>query len=132
MRVFCLGPEQIDNLWPEYGHHLMRYQREGWAFAGEIRDSLKAAERQLWGYQSDRITGIAVTQIIETPRGKCCEWYAVISDGGTAEQFAQVKAEIERWAKSVGCRYMRLQGRRGWLKRMKDYRQTGVVMEKEI
>lgn len=132
MSVFCLGPEQIDSLWPEFGHHLERYEREGWEFAEKIREDLKLADKQLFGYQTDRILGIAVTQIFETPRGKCCEWYAVISDGGKAEHFAAVKTEIERWAKSIGCTRMRLQGRRGWLKRMTDYTQTGIVMEKEL
>lgn len=133
MNVFCLGSEQIDELWPEFGHHLERYEREGWAFAGEIRRDLRTAAKQLWGYQQEgRVVGIAVTQILNTPRGDACEWYAVISDGGTAEQFEAVKHEIEKWARSMGCSYMRLQGRRGWLKRMKDYRQTGIVMEKEL
>lgn len=132
MSVFCLGSDQIDAVWPEFGHHLERYESEGWAFAGDIRRDLRSANKQLWGYQTDRIVGIAVTQILNTPRGDCCEWVAVISDGGTAEQFEAVKTEIERWAKSLGCTHMRLQGRRGWLKRMKDYRQTGIVMEKGL
>ncbi len=134
MSVFCLGSEQIDNLWPEFGHHLERLERETQIVLAEsLREDLKSAHKQLWGFQDgQRITGVAITSIYKTPRGSVCE---VVGACGTESASGQIEAiikGIEAWAHEVGCTRVRFGGRRGWSRKLKGYEQVGIILEKEI
>ncbi len=134
MSVFCLGPEQTDALWPRYAHHLERLEREtGLVLASAIRDDLCAGMKQLWGYQTDeRIEGVAITQVYDTPRGKCCEVYGACGTESAPGQIAAIIDEIEKWAGRIGCTRTRLLGRKGWARKLDGYEQTGIILEKEI
>lgn len=134
MNVFCLGSEQIDNLWSEYGHHLERFEREGHEFAGVLRNDLRVASKQLWGLQDDygRITGVVITKISVTPKGSRCDVCAGCGvSNGLNEAANLILPAIEQWAKEIGCYAVRVEGRMGW-KRVLDYPQSGVILEKEI
>jgi hypothetical protein len=136
VNCFCLGPEQIDDLWPLYGHHLERYEQEtGTDYAGQIRADLRASHKQLWGFQEgDRILGVMVTRVFDTPKGQVCEIYALCgtSERGLAIDINEILPHIERWAVEKECVRVRLNGRRGWKHFLTDYRETGVTMEKEL
>jgi hypothetical protein len=127
LNVFCLGSEQIEPLWNEFAHHLYRLEREGPLLADELRADLRDGTNQLWGLQEGtRITGVVITRIT----GRTCE---VIGAAGSAPQDAmrELHRAIEEWAKDIGCSRMRLQGRKGWI-RVLNYRQTGIIAEKEL
>ncbi len=134
MSVFCLGAEQIDSLWDKFSHHVTRLERESKLLLSDaLRLDLKQAKRQLWGFQDDdKVTGIAITEIYETPTGKACE---VVGACGTESSKGQIDAIIERiesWSRDVGCTRVRFGGRRGWSRRLNGYRQVGIILEKEI
>lgn len=40
--------------------------------------------------------------------------------------------EIEAWAQSIGCTHVHFTGRRGWERKLPDYKSVAVVMQKEI
>lgn len=135
MSVFCLSAEQTDSFWPEYGHHLERLEREtGLVLARSVREDLRAAQKQLWGFQDGAVvTGIAVTQVYETPLGRACECYGAAGTETARGQIDQILSEIERWARAVGCTRMRVVGRRGWKRRLRTYTDTGnVILEKRL
>lgn len=136
MNVFCLGPEQVDNLWPEYGHHLERYERDtGIDYAGTIRQDLRLAHKQLWGIQNDagKVLGVIITKIVDTPGGEVCEIHATCgTSAGLKHAVELALPHIERWARDVGCVRVRVVGRKGWLRVLTDYAYRGVVMEKEL
>lgn len=134
MNVFCLGAEQIDNLYPQFAHHLTRLESEtGLILADAIREDLKTAHRQLWGYQSGQdITGIVITEIYDTPRGKCCEIVGACGRETAKGQIEEVMARIEQWAQDIGCTRVRVLGRRGWARRLKGFTQVGIILEREL
>lgn len=133
MTVFCLGAEQTESLWPEYAHHLERLELRGDCLAIDIRDDLQHARKQLWGYQQDgRVLGVAITRIAETPRGRVCEIYGAAGTETVRGQLDEIMNEIERWAADVGCTRVRICGRKGWLRRLHGFHQTGIIMEKSI
>lgn len=135
MNVFCLGLEQIDNLWPEFGHHLERYEAAGFDFAADIRADLKTAAKQLWGIQNDdgRVIGVVVTKIVKTPKGDVCEVHAACgTSAGIRAAKELLVPRLETWARDVGCVTFRIVGRFGWKRIFDDYQQTGVVIEKEL
>lgn len=128
MGVFCLGSEQIDSLWNEISPFVYRLERFGHVGADELREDLKTAKRQLWGYQTSGVIGIAITRIA----GKTCE---IVAATGTQSEKGQIEAvytEIERWAREIGCVRVRIVGRKGWLRKFPEFTQTGIVAEKDL
>jgi hypothetical protein len=134
VNVFALSSEQIDNLWPLFGHHLERLERETQLVLAEaIRKDLKLAHKQLWGYQDGQvITGVAITEVYETPRGKCCEVHGACGTETARGQIEQIMTAIEAWAREIGCTRVRFGGRHGWKRKLKGFAQVGVILEKEI
>jgi hypothetical protein len=133
MSVFCLSADQIDGLWGELEPHLERLEGHGVVLASAVRADLKESLKQCWGYQQDgAVLGVAITSLIETPRGRACEVYGAAGTETVRGQIEEIMCEIERWAKSVGCTRVRILGRKGWLRRLKDFRITGYIIEKEI
>lgn len=132
MNFSYLGAERVGELWPKCRHHLERFEREcGTDYALDLLDDLKAGRKQLWCLQDDvgDITGIVLTRIAECPNGPVCEIYAAC--GNAHGRLTECLDAIERWAKSINCKRMRLQGRKGWLRVLK-YQQTGIIAEKEL
>ena len=133
MNVFCLSPGEIDSLSAEYWRHLERLEREtGLVLASAIRLDLLDGRKQLWGYREEKVLGIAVTEILETPKGQACLIYGACGTETTKGQINTLLCAIEAWARNIGCTRMMLQGRRGWLRKLESYRQTGIILEKEF
>lgn len=134
MNVFCLGAEQIDNLWDLYSRHLERFERETKLLrAADLREDLKLAKKQLWGYQDGPdILGIVITHIFQTPTGPCCEIVAACGTQSRKGQIDELFAAIEEWARNIGCKRIRILGRPGWQRRLKEFTQVGIILEREI
>ncbi len=52
--------------------------------------------------------------------------------GEHAHEWVHLIAEIEAWAKANGCGKVEAMARKGWAKRLPDYRMTHVLLEKDI
>lgn len=130
MSVFALGASEIDAHWGEIAPHLYRLQRRGVIDAEEVREDLKAERKQLFGYAEDgKILGICITRIT---KGRVCEFYGAVGTQSAPGQIQAVHEAITQWAKSINCTKLRFNGRAGWLRMLKGYRQTGVIGEKEL
>jgi len=69
----------------------------------------------------------AITEVFVSKRGKVCHIVAL------AGVFVQsIMDEIEDWAKQIGCSMVHFTGRKGWARRLPDYQETAIVMEKVI
>jgi len=133
VNLFCLGSDQIDDLWDEFSEHIYRLERLdrlGHLTPDDLREELKQAKKQLWGIQIDgRVIGIAVTRIGR----QTCEVFAAAGTQTAPGQIQALYTEIERWALSQGCIRMRIVGRRGWQRMLKGYEPTrDVILEKEL
>jgi hypothetical protein len=104
-------------------------ERLGYIGADELRDELRLAKKQLWGLQEGpAIRGICITRIA----GKCCEIYAAAGRQSKPGQILELYEHIERWARDIGCDRMRVIGRKGWLRMLAGYSQTGIILEKDL
>lgn len=129
MGVFCLGSEQIDRFWYEILPHLERLEENGDILASEVKEALKRAEMQLWGYQDGRMVGVCITQVTKS---KVLWIYGAAGTETAKGQILAVHSAIEAWAREQGLRKLKLQGRKGWLRILEGYAQTGIVLEKEL
>lgn len=131
MRMFALGNGQIEHTWDDYRGLFERFERATGDFTAEqIRDEAIEGTMQIWGLQDDeQVRGVLTTQIIETARGKVCLIAAAVGDAPIGFQ-RRLLDEIGKWAREEqGCVAVRLQGRKGWLRRFGCFRQTGIIAE---
>lgn len=135
MSAFCLGSDEIDAHWQQIEPHLRRLERCGHCDVDELREELRDARKQLWGYQDGagdgRVLGVAVTRIAgkTTP---VCEIFGAAGTQSNPGQIHELYAHIEQWARSIGCVKIRLQGRRGWQRLLSGFEQVGIILEKEF
>lgn len=132
MRMFCLNANEVDSAWADFAHFVEQLARSGGDLSPQqVRENAKASRQQIWGLQdAAKVHGIAITEILATHSGLTC---LIVGAAGAAPTPLQERLhdEIASWAKCLGCTRMRIQGRRGWLRRLK-YRQTGIVGEKAL
>lgn len=123
---------EINNIWhkvePFIRNVLQKFEKD--YTINSIKESLLKADTQLWTSQNEKqIQGICLTTIAIYPTHKICQIFMV-----SGSNFKDWKHEIEVikcWAKSIGCKYIRMEGRKGWLRKL-DWRHTKVIMEQEL
>lgn len=115
--VYCLISEAC-----KYNNN--RYSAE------DVRGFLVSGEQQLWLAVEDEILGLAITEIVNYPRKKCC--MIDICTGKRMEEWLHYLSEIERWAEAQGCQQMLCAARIGFGRILKDYKKTHYIVEKEL
>ncbi|MDC1406059.1 hypothetical protein N8314_00730 [Akkermansiaceae bacterium] len=76
------------------------------------------------------IVGVVTTQIKQYPQLKVGLIHLL---GGTdINKWVHTIETLESWAASNGCDSMEIQGRRGWLKMLPDYKEQRVFMTKQL
>lgn len=130
MRMFALAPEQVEQTWPDYCALIDRYERVGDMKANQVKEEAIAGRMQLWGLQdSEKVHGVVATQIKDTAKGYVCEIAMAVGDAPAGFQ-KRLLEEIGKWARDdQHCNVVRIQGRKGWLRRFPYFRPTGVVAE---
>lgn len=94
-----------------------------------IKDSLCKAEMQLWtSYIETQLKSVCVTRIVIHPKFKFLE---IVMMAGVMISVPELQI-IEDWARSDGCKLVRLEGRKGWARALKDYKIDAIILEKEL
>lgn len=130
MRLFCFSKIDAADSWDDVRPMFERAQAEhDGPLAEVIHELAKQEKAQIWGFDDgDGITGVVATEVVETARGKVCNIMTAIGGAPLLMQ-ERMMDEIGKWAASIGCIAVRLQGRKGWLRRFARLRQTGIVAE---
>jgi hypothetical protein len=109
------------------------YARSGHAMPGTLLDDLRAERRMLWlvVHDYDKIIGAGVTAMFDIASGKMLK----IEHFGGENMLRATRLcidAIEDYAKSQGCVKVMIEGRTGWRRKLDDYRQTAVILEKSL
>ena len=134
MRMFCLSATDVttETIWSDMEPLLSRFAaKRGETSPDQIRTGVAQEMLQLWGLQdSERVRGVVVTELSDTPRGLLCTLRIAASDDSVPRPLQErLLDSIAEWAREKGCVAMRIVGRKGWLRRFPRFRQTAVVME---
>jgi hypothetical protein len=129
--------DQVSGVWEKVRPLLQKVSERmpGLRTANDILDDIQDGFALLWVVHPEGDPGRVVmameTKQIDTRDGTICE---IVSLGGDlmGEWFDQILAEVERMAKAQGFISIRVVGRRGWQRMMRDYRPIGVVLEKRL
>lgn len=130
--ISCIRPERIQYYWPLVSDWLASSTNKcgDWTITA-LLDSLVRGESLLWVQcLNDVPTAACVTQVVQTRKGKILTINAL---GGTrADAWPQAFAPIEAYARDLGCRAIRFEGRRGWQRVFPDYDLKWICLEKEL
>jgi hypothetical protein len=91
----------------------------------DIRAGVISGLYQLWvGDKS-----AAVTEVISYPKSKGCRIFLA---GGDMNELLEMQPDLDRWAKSIGCRFIEIAGRPGWERIHKDFKKHSVTLRKAL
>ncbi len=130
--LICVDPHRVCELWPALAPLLRRaIVRTGLcAFADIERDILNGAALLWIAWNGAAIEAVASTSLQRTDAGKVCVISACA--GSNMDAWLPLIAGIETYAREEGCRSVRIFGRKGWLRVLHGYKQTSVVLDKEL
>lgn len=130
--LICVDPKEIRKVWP-YVAHLLRAAilRTGLSDWQEIEDSVLDGDALLWfAWDGHKIIAAASTSLSK-PNGRLiCTLTAC--GGENMKQWFPLLEKIEAYARDEGCDCVRVYGRKGWLRALKDYQMTNVVLERSL
>lgn len=100
-------------------------ERTGLSDFADVEKQVLAGDQLLWLAISDHIEAAATTHL---SRGVCT---LVACSGHQMERWMPLLARIESYAKAEGCK-MRIYGRVGWQRVLKNYRVEHVILERAL
>lgn len=100
--------------------------------AEHIREHVDKGTMQLWVVLGDvgEALALVVTEIVAYPLAKVCVVRGLA--GHERDRWIHHLADIEGWAKQLGCTRVEVRGRKGMARVLPDYRLTSVYLEKEL
>lgn len=105
-----------------------------YATQGEVIEEVEEGKKQIWlVHGSGEVQALCITSVRETTTAKYCEIDILISyERIELDWNRMLQAHVEPWAKSIGCQFMLINGRRGWLRALADYHEVSCVARKEL
>lgn len=91
----------------------------------DVWQAIEAGELTFWPGKRCAI----VLQFVTHPRKRVMNWYLA---GGDLNELRDMEQTGTEWAKSNGFDAVVIYGRRGWLRKLDGYQETGTIMEKNL
>lgn len=97
----------------------------------QIEQDVLAGKALLWiGWDGWEIVAAVVTQLVETDADKVC---TIVACGGFGmRDWLPLIDRLEQYARDEGCGVMRIFGRKGWARVLKDYQTNRIIMDKRL
>lgn len=131
VELVCWPPNRISEIWPTVEPMLRAAtERTGLSAFEDVASELLYGDALLWLAWSGRIEAAASTVLQITDAGKVCVITAC--SGTDMNRWLPLLARIEEYAKAEGAARTRIFGRPGWRRILSDYKQTNIVLDKEL
>lgn len=125
--LICVDPAQVLEFWP-YSRGLIKAAIDATDLNSfeDIERQVLAGDQFLWLAWSGKIEAAATTHL---SRGVCT---IVACSGHERERWLAFQEKIEAYAKAEGCERIRIYGRKGWERVLKDFHVAHVILEKAL
>lgn len=128
--------EEVEDFWPLLALRIRIALRNGGSLEGVevIRAALLDQVMQLWiVWEFGNMQAIVVTQIEEYEQGDTLKVVALEGEN-LSEWMVPLERVLRVFAAAKGCKYLALEGRRGWVKALKilNWKEVSVRMYKEL
>lgn len=129
--LVCVPPVDVSKIWPQ-ARLLIKsaIEHTGLSDFDHIESQVLSGDQLLWLAISDHIEAAATTHLIKTRNRPVL--IVTACSGAQRERWLSLRHKIEAYAKAEGCRCVRLYGRKGWERVLKDYSVEYVIMEKVL
>jgi hypothetical protein len=99
---------------------------------GELLSDIEAERAQLWaiGHWPGYVQALVVTRLIHYDRG--CALRIQACGGVGMARWLHLLGQLEQHARNLGCRWVEVQGRRGWGRALTGYAFQCVQLAKEL
>lgn len=128
----CVPPDKVKALWPVVGAFIQSAMERGRLTDVEaVTAALDKGALLLWvAWDGFAIQAAAVTELSQVNGERFC---TIVACGGKdRHQWMPLLADLEQYARAESCKAMRIMGRKGWVRVLKDYSVTRVILEKEL
>ncbi len=132
MIAVCVDPALVHLVWPRVSHWIKAaLERGDMGTFGSVESDVLAARALLWVVWNDPdLEGAAVTQVEKFESSKVCTIAAC--GGGGMRTWVHLIETLEDYARQQGCNCVRIVGRKGWQRVLKDYATAKVILEKRL
>jgi len=128
MMAVCVDPERVKEFLPHFGHYIKSaVDRVGITdYERIVRDLLNGCALLWLACEENTVHAAAVTALVDD----VCE---IVACGGRGlPAFLPLIGRLEQYARDEQCTSMRIIGRRGWLRVLKNYKQKAVILERPL
>lgn len=97
----------------------------------DIEKGLQESRFQLFISWNNKVESAVVTEIAVYPRAKVLRYFLA---GGTNldNWLEKIQQVIEKFAKNNNCTQVEVAGRKGWVKKLKGYKEKAVLLSKDL
>ena len=126
MMSVCVDPKRIDEVWPRVKQAIERaINKVGFSDFADVERSVMAGKSLVWmAYDGQVVHAVATTALVNG----ICEITAC--SGTNLKSFLPLIKDLEAFARDEKCRAMRIFGRKGWKRVLKDYIKSQSVLER--
>jgi hypothetical protein len=130
--LHCIPPQLAREIWPLVRDRLYAaVRRTDLSHSVDIARDVLHGDGVLWiASNGEEIEAAAVTLLTRTDRHLVCLITAL--GGSNMESWLPLLSEIEDWARSEGAALVRVMGRPGWGRVLKNYHVSNVVLERAL
>jgi hypothetical protein len=130
--LYCIPPQLAREIWPLVRDRLYAaVRRTDLSHSVDIARDVLHGDGVLWlACEGEEIEAAAVTLLTRTDRHLVCLITAL--GGSNMESWLPLLSEIEDWARSEGAALVRVMGRPGWGRVLKNYHVSNVVLERAL
>lgn len=140
MHLVQCPPDALDKVWPLAGSMIARAVEytDGATSLDQQRAAILKGDKQLWlviDNENKEIRNKVVAAGITSLQLNADETKTAnieLFGGENMNDWFDQKDSFEKWAKTEGCHDIRLWARKGWAKRLDDFKLTHYIMRKVI
>lgn len=132
VKLVCVDPRTIHHVWDAVASRILRaVQRGRVGLFTRVEQDVLRGDSLLWvAWDGKEIEGAGITSLDRDEDGLVCT--IVAWSASDMRRCLPLLERIESYAKEEGCRAVRVYGRRGWARILRDYMQPSIVLEKEL
>ncbi len=131
VELHCINPNRVHEYWPKASHLIKAaIEKTGLSEFADIEYDVLSGDQLLWLAIGNGIEAAATTHLIKATGKPVCVLTAC--SGTNRERWLPLFARIEGYAKAEGCKCVRIYGRVGWQRVLKNYRVEHVILERPL
>ena len=132
VNLVCVPPQLAREIWPLVADRIRSaVLRTDLSHTADVEYDVLEGNGLLWlATNGTAIEAAAATLLVKTDRHLVCIITAL--GGENMRHWLPLLEQIEAWAKAEGAALVRIFGRPGWVRMLKDYRVKNVVLERVL